>query len=561
MGGKSSGSKGNEFFTISNQDNWYGEQFTKDLKNINDDNYRAVNPLAQHLSGMTQGNSDALSQYGRNVVGPNGQIMQTAQGLKDYAGQSVGAGYDIYNQGLGYGRDNAQAGWDVYNQGLNYADGAMDSASRFISSLGGMAGAVSQPNISLGSVTNGTTAAGGNAEDYFNEWKNVYAPAARQQLSDAQNFNTAGYREVLARQAASDAAMQFQNAQAQNMRSMASMGINPNSGAAMGLQNQTMLANAAQRAGAATNAGVMAEQEGWNRVNTAMNNTAGQHLMGAANDALGVEASVTNTNTNAQASVANANTAAQASMANNWVDSQSSLANARMGAAASVFNAGLDAQSRNFATGSGGLFQGLQNQQGYYGTASQGLLSGLNQGMQGYNYAGGLQVDAGKLGIDAARAANESAGTSLGLAMTPREQYFQNYLSALQPQMWGREQLTNGAMNRANVKAGAEANNAGLTGSIIGGLGAIGSGFMSGGGASALLAMSDRRAKQDIVQVGAYDNGLPMYEFAYRDDPQVRYRGVMADEVAAFMPEAVLTGADGYQRVDYGKLGITMERV
>lgn len=149
-----------------------------------------------------------------------------------------------------------------------------------------MAGAVSQPNISLGSVTNGTTAAGVMQRITSTSGKRL-RPAARQQLSDAQNFNTAGYREVLARQAASDAAMQFQNAQAQNMRSMASMGINPNSGAAMGLQNQTMLANAAQRAGAATNAGVMAEQEGWNRVNTAMNNTAGQHLMGAANDALG----------------------------------------------------------------------------------------------------------------------------------------------------------------------------------------------------------------------------------------------------------------------------------
>ena len=67
--------------------------------------------------------------------------------------------------------------------------------------------------------------------------------------------------------------------------------------------------------------------------------------------------------------------------------------------------------------------------------------------------------------------------------------------------------------------------------------------------------------KQDIVRVGTYYNGLPQYEFAYRDNPGVRYRGVMADEVERVMPEAVLTAPDGYQRVDYALLGIEMEEV
>ena len=34
---------------------------------------------------------------------------------------------------------------------------------------------------------------------------------------------------------------------------------------------------------------------------------------------------------------------------------------------------------------------------------------------------------------------------------------------------------------------------------------------------------------------------------------------VMAQEVATVMPAAVLTGADGYLRVDYGRLGLRLQ--
>jgi hypothetical protein len=71
---------------------------------------------------------------------------------------------------------------------------------------------------------------------------------------------------------------------------------------------------------------------------------------------------------------------------------------------------------------------------------------------------------------------------------------------------------------------------------------------------------SDRRLKQDIVEVGEYPNGLPAYEFAYKHDPTRRFIGVMADDVEKFMPEAV-TEVDGYKTVDYALLGITMREV
>jgi hypothetical protein len=132
--------------------------------------------------------------------------------------------------------------------------------------------------------------------------------------------------------------------------------------------------------------------------------------------------------------------------------------------------------------------------------------------------------------------------------MTPREQNFQNYLASIQPQMWGLTNHYNAYMGAKGVEAGNAANKTELWSSII-------------GAAGSAAGASDRRLKQDIARVGTYANGLPQYEFAYRADPTVRYRGVMADEAEKFMPDAVVTGPDGYQRVNYALLGIEMEKV
>jgi hypothetical protein len=70
--------------------------------------------------------------------------------------------------------------------------------------------------------------------------------------------------------------------------------------------------------------------------------------------------------------------------------------------------------------------------------------------------------------------------------------------------------------------------------------------------------MSDIHAKHDIALLGRLDNGLGFYRFAYIGSNQ-GYVGVMAQEVAHVMPEAVIHGADGYLRVDYDKLGVRMQ--
>lgn len=70
-----------------------------------------------------------------------------------------------------------------------------------------------------------------------------------------------------------------------------------------------------------------------------------------------------------------------------------------------------------------------------------------------------------------------------------------------------------------------------------------------------LLIFSDIRLKRDIVRVGE-EGSFVLYRFRYLWSDQ-EYVGVMADDVAAVRPDAVLRGQDGFLRVHYNALGIT----
>ena len=69
------------------------------------------------------------------------------------------------------------------------------------------------------------------------------------------------------------------------------------------------------------------------------------------------------------------------------------------------------------------------------------------------------------------------------------------------------------------------------------------------GGIAQGIAMSDRRFKQDVEEVGQI-GPLTLYEYAYTFAPNVRTRGLMADEVREVLPEAVQT-IGGIDHVDY----------
>ena len=86
------------------------------------------------------------------------------------------------------------------------------------------------------------------------------------------------------------------------------------------------------------------------------------------------------------------------------------------------------------------------------------------------------------------------------------------------------------------------------------------SGLMGLGGAG-VMAFSDIRTKENITRIGTLPNGLPFYQFEYiskfKDHPLAghgTHTGVMAQEVQALIPDAVVTLNDGYLAVDYGKI-------
>jgi len=71
------------------------------------------------------------------------------------------------------------------------------------------------------------------------------------------------------------------------------------------------------------------------------------------------------------------------------------------------------------------------------------------------------------------------------------------------------------------------------------------------------LIYSDVRHKLDIQLVDVLPTGIKLYRYRYRWSA-TEYVGVLAQEVAAFLPEAVCPDADGSLRVDYARLGLQL---
>jgi endosialidase-like protein len=69
------------------------------------------------------------------------------------------------------------------------------------------------------------------------------------------------------------------------------------------------------------------------------------------------------------------------------------------------------------------------------------------------------------------------------------------------------------------------------------------------------FSFSDIRLKRDIIELARLDDGIGFYRYRYNWSDQY-YVGVLAQEVAAIIPDAVVRGADGYLLVNYGRLGL-----
>jgi len=177
------------------------------------------------------------------------------------------------------------------------------------------------------------------------------------------------------------------------------------------------------------------------------------------------------------------------------------------------------------------------------------LLGGDPTGFNAYKQATGYDaaLEQGSRGITANAAAGgllRSGGTARALQAfgdQMQQQYAGNYLDRLAQQVQLGTQIGSliaGAGQRSTGQSSSNSKN-GMGGFI----GSLASG----------IAASDRRLKKNIFKIAELSSGLGLYQYRYIDNsgPHI---GVMAQEVAEIMPEALGPTIDGYMTVDYSKI-------
>lgn len=175
------------------------------------------------------------------------------------------------------------------------------------------------------------------------------------------------------------------------------------------------------------------------------------------------------------------------------------------------------------------------SQAGRYGSGAHGY--GLSQGLadsensllaQNYSTERGIQNQAATL---------------------PAQMENQNLAQLLQASGVGAELPYTGTNSLASSLSALFSGGTQKSGGGIGGL-------LQGAGslASSAAMFSDRRLKENIEQVGAFDDGLPIVRWNYIWDAETRYEGVMADDVAELRPWALGPEVGGFQTVVYAAL-------
>jgi hypothetical protein len=106
--------------------------------------------------------------------------------------------------------------------------------------------------------------------------------AQNKMSEDATAFNTEGRREQLAAEASADVAQSFSQAAGQQQRGLAARGVNPNSGRALAMSNQTSIQQAMAQAGASNKVRQAARAEGYALTDRASNALSGYPAMGMA---------------------------------------------------------------------------------------------------------------------------------------------------------------------------------------------------------------------------------------------------------------------------------------
>ena len=210
-----------------------------------------------------------------------------------------------------------------------------------------------------------------------------------------------------------------------------------------------------------------------------------------------------------------------------------------------------------------GRFAGMQNATGLQQAAMRAnAMTGARNQAQQMGYA--RKLDAAGLGrglAGASAAAYGGASNAGSMAGQNAQSAGQNYMGNMAIGSGtigaGQQMQLSGLGNILNNQTSAYVN---TSGSLLGDIGGA-----LGGAAAAYTAFSDRKMKENIEEVGVDQRtALPLYEFNYKEgfgDPNIRYVGVMADEVELSYPDAVAVMDNGFMAVNYGALGIEFKEV
>ena len=60
------------------------------------------------------------------------------------------------------------------------------------------------------------------------------------------------------------------------------------------------------------------------------------------------------------------------------------------------------------------------------------------------------------------------------------------------------------------------------------------------------------------MALGETEDGIKLYSWKYKSDLVTTWVGVMAQDLEVTHPQALVTGADGFYRVNYSGLGVQM---
>lgn len=230
------------------------------------------------------------------------------------------------------------------------------------------------------------------AAEYSAYEKETFRPLEESLVADAENFDTDAKREELARQGIADVSTAYEAQRKQALDTLSRYGVNPNSNRFAAMNMQLGQAEAADKAGAATNATTNAEQLAYTRKIDAA--SLGRGLAANASTAYGIATSAGNSSVNSGTAAINSAGSAASTLGSAYgqtsdMYSGASSSNRNAGA---MYGAGLNYAAGQQATADSAL-SGLVGM-GIKGAA--GYASGGTAGMYKAFMADGGEVHEGK---------------------------------------------------------------------------------------------------------------------------------------------------------------------